>query len=126
MVHFDYYGEGLFVIKLFRDTATECNYPDGFATNLEFSEEWEIANRDDYVLDTSTSEYENAMNSIRFNACLNNREFGSLIFSESNFDPTSGKMVSVVFLYIQPFKQFSYATTLYNQNSSSVLSMFGI
>ncbi|KAL1803070.1 hypothetical protein ACET3Z_031717 [Daucus carota] len=61
MAQLDYYGEGLFVVSLFKDTALELNYPVGMPKDLNMSKEWEEQNRDDYVVRAGWREFYEAV-----------------------------------------------------------------
>lgn len=93
LVQFDYLGDGLFVVRLFKETAFESNYPTDKAEDIELSKEWEALNRSQYVLDTRTLEGEKAIASISFNACSHQTDYTYLIFVESDIDHSRGEMV---------------------------------
>ena len=94
MVQFDYVGEGLFIVRLFKETAFECKYPTGRANDVDYGMDWEALNRAQYLLDTSTLEFEKSMSSISFNACLPRADYAYLLFVESDIDKSRGQLVS--------------------------------
>ena len=100
LVQFDYVGDGLFVLRLFKDTTFESKDPAGSATDVESSEEWEELNRSQYVLDTNTLESEKAIASISFNACSNRIDYTYLMFVESDIDQSRGNMVIFSKIYV--------------------------
>ena len=100
LVQFDYIRGGLFMIRLFKDTAFESKDPVGSATDVEISKEWEELNRAQYVLDTNTLESEKAIASISFNACSNRTDYTYLMFVESDIDQSRGNMVIFSKIYV--------------------------
>ncbi|XP_017240976.1 uncharacterized protein LOC108213693 isoform X1 [Daucus carota subsp. sativus] len=93
LVQFDYIGDGLFVIRLFKDTAFECKCPTGRANDVEISKEWEALNKAQYVLDTNTLECEKSIAPISFNSCSNRTDYTYLMFVESDIDQSRGNMI---------------------------------
>ncbi|KAL1824226.1 hypothetical protein ACET3Z_011004 [Daucus carota] len=93
LVQFDYLGEGLFVVRLFKETAIESKYPTDRANDVQCSKEWEALNRSHYVLDTSTLEGEKAIASISFNACSSRTDYVYLLYVESDVDHSRGDMI---------------------------------
>ncbi|KAL1816402.1 hypothetical protein ACET3Z_018976 [Daucus carota] len=93
LVQFDYLGDGLFVVRLFKETAFESKYPTDKAEDIELSKEWEALNRSQYVLDTRTLEGEKAIASISFNACSHQTDYTYLMFVESDIDHSRGEMI---------------------------------
>ena len=108
LVQLDYVGDGLFIIRLFKETAFESKYPTGRANDVEWSKDWETLNRAQYVIDSSTLECEKAMALISFNACANRTEYAYLIFVESKFDEGRGNMVNTHRLCLVRSQQQSY------------------
>ena len=100
LVQFDYLGEGLFVVRLFKETAIESKYPSDRANDVQCSKEWEALNRSHYVLDTSTLEGEKAIASISFNACSSRTDYVYLLYVESDVDHSRGDMVNLFKLYV--------------------------
>lgn len=100
LVQFDYLGEGLFVVRLFKETAIESKYPSDRANDVQCSKEWEALNRSHYVLDTSTLEGEKAIASISFNACSHQTDYTYLMFVESDIDQSRGNMVIFSKIYV--------------------------
>lgn len=93
MAQLDYYGDGLFIVTLFKDTTLEFNYPTGSPNRLHISTEWQEENRDDYVVSTGTSQFENCVTSILFNGCSNKDGYASMLIMESDMEMEGGIMV---------------------------------
>lgn len=105
MAQLDYYGEGLFVVSLFKDTALELNYPVGMPKDLNMSKEWEEQNRDDYVVRAGTFQLAACETSIFFNCCTNKDGYASMLILESDMEMDRGLMVI--------HRTFSYVLLIY-------------
>lgn len=92
LVQLDYYGEGVFLVTLFKDNIIEYNYLIGNPNYLNISKEWEDLNKDNYVLHTGTLQSEKCITFISFNAYSNKDDYASML--ESDMEMDRGKMVN--------------------------------
>lgn len=94
LLQFDYYGESVFVIKIFKDTAIECTYPtekvEVYFQNAE-SQRWK---KDQYILDSSSLEYEKVCALWIFNAYHNYAKYVEIQIKNMNIDLEMNNMVS--------------------------------
>nr|XP_017258259.1 PREDICTED: uncharacterized protein LOC108227556 [Daucus carota subsp. sativus] len=83
---FEYYGDGLFEVQIFRDTAVECLYPKMHPTEF-FKTTGKYYDEEDYILDTKSLELEKQLSLLCFNACANKTDFVEMCLSEQNLNP---------------------------------------
>ncbi|KAL1813306.1 hypothetical protein ACET3Z_023371 [Daucus carota] len=75
VAQFDYYGDGMFEVKLFRETADECNYPKQHPNEFVKTKDKEPFYVDDYLLDFQSIESEKRFSLFCFNGCRNTTAF---------------------------------------------------
>ena len=90
---FEYYGDGLFEVRLFRDTAVECPYPK-MHPNQFFKTTRKIYYEEDYILDRQSLEFEKRISFFYFNACSTKIVFVEMCIAEQNLDPNLHNLVS--------------------------------
>lgn len=87
LVQFDYYGDELFEVKIYKETAIECNYPSIHPEdyrNIDASKRWKEAQ---YVLDIESLKFEKKKSLLAFNACANNLDYVEMVVINFDIDP---------------------------------------
>lgn len=86
LVQFDYYGNDLFDVKIFKDTAIECNYPiedpEVFFKNDNINS-WR---KEQYMIDCSSLEYQKSYALWKFNSYENNVTSFDIKISDAAID----------------------------------------
>lgn len=87
MVQFDYYGDDMFSVRIFKSTAISIDHPSQnpkeFVKNEKF-EEWKT---DEFQFDSTTLEFRKSVSLWGFNAYRNYREYYSMKVYGFDLDP---------------------------------------
>lgn len=100
LLQLDYYGDNLFVVKIFKDTATECNYESKDLAEFLKIEDLEHWRKDKYVLDSLSLEYEKVSARWLFNALHNNASYFQITINSLDIDPKQNKLVKGFFNFL--------------------------
>ena len=90
---FEYYEDGLFEVKIFRDTVVECLYPNMHPTEF-FKTTGKYYDKEDYILDMKSLEFEKQLSLFCFNVCANKTDFVEMCLAEQNLHPDLQNLVS--------------------------------
>lgn len=97
VAQFDYYGEGMFEVKLFRETANECNYPKQHPNEFVKTKDKEAFYVDDYLLDLESIEFEKRFALFCCNGCRNTTDYVEMRIINLNLHPNVMDVVSSEF-----------------------------
>lgn len=94
LVQFDYQGGDIFIVKIFKDYAIECNYPK--RTHFEFMKNGDRGNcrEDQYMVNVKSLEFEKAYALWSFNALRNCVHYSELVIDMVDLDYRRHHLVS--------------------------------
>lgn len=94
LIQFDYYGQNLFVVSIYRETAIECKYPTTNPNENYKNEDMTTWIKDEYVIDRFSMEYDKSQELWSFNACQNCVLYFNINIRNSDIDLKTKHLVS--------------------------------
>lgn len=95
LIQFDYYGQNLFVVSIFRDTAIEARYPTNNAEEYLKNEDMSNWIKDQYVINMFSMEYDKSEELWSFNACKNCDLYFNINISKEDVGQKKKHLVSI-------------------------------
>lgn len=95
LVQFDYYGNDLFVVKIFKDTALEINYPEEDPEEFFKKECNHYWRKEQYLFDSLSLEYQKSNALWSFNGCENVVQYFDINICNSDIDEQLMTLVSI-------------------------------
>lgn len=100
LVLFDYHGEDLFTVKVFKETAVECNYPTMNADEFFRSHRRNQWREEQYIFDCWNLEYDKSRALWTFNAFENYVNYFEIDINKFDIDAKLNNLVSNIFSYV--------------------------
>ena len=75
VAQFDYYGHGMFEVKVFRETGVQCHYPSCSPNELVKRKDLKDFAEEEFVLNLHSLEFEKRFSLFCFNTCRNTIDY---------------------------------------------------
>lgn len=94
IVQFDYYGGGLFKVKIYKESAIECHYPLSDPIAFKKSEAAKEVNEDQFLVNYDSLEYDKRLALLTFNGFILDPHYVQIDIMPMDIDPKRKILVS--------------------------------